>query len=301
MWRIGYDGYDGYDTPCEDPCDSPPRTRAVWPRGVIAAFAPPSGLMASPVASPPVAALAPQLLRRPGWWPRPVASPTPPLLNFTRGLVITIPPPHRLSLFPIIAPSVAPWFHLSKYFLGRKGMYQIINLRTGEFQIVTLDEAAALAQLDPNEVAWAIEESGVCETDEYQITRVDELPAAGRGALLGTAAAPEALSATVESGDDTKPHEHGSCGDCGDCGEGDFHVALPVFVYISQAEFEAHLAQRPADVIRLKWDEPIVREAVEADLAGVAAKLGFQGMDGELPPEPSAVYHLTREEIALVR
>ncbi|MBJ7532879.1 hypothetical protein JDN40_01950 [Rhodomicrobium vannielii ATCC 17100] len=77
---------------------------------------------------------------------------------------------------------------------------------------------------------------------------------------------------------------------------------MPVFVYISRAEFEARLARCPAAVIRLKWDEPIVREAVEADLATVAAKLGFKpSTDGELPPEPSAVYHLTREEIALVR
>jgi hypothetical protein len=69
---------------------------------------------------------------------------------------------------------------------------------------------------------------------------------------------------------------------------------LPVFVYISQKEFEAHLAESPAAVIRLKWDEPIVREAVEADKGRIMAEL-----EGE--PEPSGIYHLTREEIAVIR
>jgi hypothetical protein len=65
-----------------------------------------------------------------------------------------------------------------------------------------------------------------------------------------------------------------------------------------QAEFEAHLAQQPANVIRLSWHEPIVREAVAARRDDVAAQLHSEG--GELL-EPSGVFHLTREEIALIR
>ena len=72
----------------------------------------------------------------------------------------------------------------------------------------------------------------------------------------------------------------------------------PVFVFISQEEFEAHLAEHPAAVIRLSWDEPIVRSVVEAQREKVMAQLGSVG-DGD--KEPSAVYHLTREAIALIR
>jgi hypothetical protein len=51
-------------------------------------------------------------------------------------------------------------------------------------------------------------------------------------------------------------------------------------------------------VIRLKWDEPIVREAVEARRDAVTKQLR-SGQNG--PVEPSAVYHLTREAIALIQ
>jgi hypothetical protein len=90
------------------------------------------------------------------------------------------------------------------------------------------------------------------------------------------------------------------CGDIeSEMGAADDHKdPLPVFVYISQEEFEAHLAQHPASVIRLGWDEPIVREAVEARRDDIAAQLR-SGEDG--PMEPSGVFHLTREEIALIR
>jgi hypothetical protein len=54
-------------------------------------------------------------------------------------------------------------------------------------------------------------------------------------------------------------------------------------------------------VIRLGWDEPIVREAVEADLRSVATQLRGDGSDTDEVAEPSAVYHLTREAIALIR
>jgi hypothetical protein len=44
-----------------------------------------------------------------------------------------------------------------------------------------------------------------------------------------------------------------------------------------------------------------VREAVEADLREVAARLRGDASDGEEPVEPSGVFHLTREAIALIR
>lgn len=146
--------------------------------------------------------------------------------------------------------------------------YQIINLETGDFQVVTLEEAAEITRLDPRDIAWAIEEHGVSETDIHQITKVPGVP------------------------DDEEER------DAGEGGDADSIIALPVFVYISQAEFEARLAESPAAVIRLSWQEPIVREAVEAHRDEIAAQLR-SGEDG--PMEPSGVYHLTREEIALIR
>jgi hypothetical protein len=139
--------------------------------------------------------------------------------------------------------------------------YQIINLKTGEFSVVTLEEAASITSLDPHEIEWAIEEHGVCETDQFQITELD------RGI-------PE--------------------GDGGEGVEAKNKFLTPVFVFISQEEFEAHLAQSPAAVIRLRWDEPIVRHAVEADRERIMAELGSEA-------EPSGVFHLTRESIALIR
>ena len=93
--------------------------------------------------------------------------------------------------------------------------YQIINLETGDFQVVTLEEAAQVAQLDPHDIAWAIEEHGVCETDIHQITKVPGVP------------------------DD---EEERDASDDDDAGDADSISPLPVFVYISQEEFEAHLA-----------------------------------------------------------
>lgn len=150
--------------------------------------------------------------------------------------------------------------------------YQIINLETGDFQVVTLDEAAEIAQLDPHDVAWAIEEHGVCETNIHQITKLPEVP-----------------------------EEECEASDASDDGDADSITPLPVFVYISQEEFEAHLAQQPAAVIRLKWDEPIVREAVEADRAKVMGRLRGDDREAGEGKEPSGIFHLTREEIALVR
>lgn len=122
------------------------------------------------------------------------------------------------------------------------------------------------------DIQWAIEEHGVCATEIHQITKLAEAPE--------EMAIPLTVTAMT-----TIPF-----------------IPLPVFVYISQEEFEARLAECPAAVIRLKWDEPIVREAVEADRAKIMARLrGDSSEPDEGVREPSAVYHLTRESIALLR
>jgi hypothetical protein len=38
---------------------------------------------------------------------------------------------------------------------------------------VTLEQAAAIAELDPNEILWAIEACGECSTDAYLILPCD--------------------------------------------------------------------------------------------------------------------------------
>lgn len=48
------------------------------------------------------------------------------------------------------------------------------HLPTGEVRIVSMQEAAAMAQLDEADIAWAIEEQGVCETHDYEITDESE-------------------------------------------------------------------------------------------------------------------------------
>jgi hypothetical protein len=154
--------------------------------------------------------------------------------------------------------------------------YQIINLQTGEFSAVSLDEAAEIASLDPQDIEWAIEEHGVCETDTHQITKLNDGP----------------------EGDGSDAGDGGSKSEAGESGEAENKFLTPVFVYISQEEFEAHLAEHPAAVIRLRWDEPIVREAVEADRERVMKEL--RGEESE-EVEPGCIYHLTRESIALVR
>jgi hypothetical protein len=54
--------------------------------------------------------------------------------------------------------------------------YQLINLETGAFATLSLEEAAQLAELDPHDIEWAIEEYGVCEVGSLQITKLDDLP-----------------------------------------------------------------------------------------------------------------------------
>lgn len=55
--------------------------------------------------------------------------------------------------------------------------YRLIDLRTVEIVIVTLERAAELAEIDADEILWAIEAAGICETDLHVIAAVDE-PAA---------------------------------------------------------------------------------------------------------------------------
>lgn len=47
--------------------------------------------------------------------------------------------------------------------------YLVIDLTTKTRAIGTLEEVAAIAQLDPAEIEWALEEEGVCETDTHVI------------------------------------------------------------------------------------------------------------------------------------
>lgn len=149
-------------------------------------------------------------------------------------------------------------------------IYQVINLRTGEFSTVTLEQAAGIASLAQHDIERAIEEHGVCETDTFQITKLSD-PVDGD--------AGDGENETVDEAE----------------GGAENRFLTPVFVFMSREEFEAHLAESPAAVIRLQWDQPIVRSAVEADRERVMAELGSE------ETEPSGVFHLTRESIALIR
>lgn len=54
--------------------------------------------------------------------------------------------------------------------------YQIINLQTGRFERLSLEEVADIAQLDLHDIEWAIEEHGLCETNIHRITKLPEPP-----------------------------------------------------------------------------------------------------------------------------
>jgi hypothetical protein len=95
--------------------------------------------------------------------------------------------------------------------------YQIINLETGEFEVVTLEQAAEIAALDPADIEWAIESMASARPKFIR----------SRSFL-------------------NRPKKMGNV----NAGDGDSIIALPDFVYISQDELEAHLAQSPAAVIR---------------------------------------------------
>lgn len=48
-------------------------------------------------------------------------------------------------------------------------MFRLTNVSTGETRTVSLAEAAEAARLSPQDIEWAIEEEGVCSTDECLI------------------------------------------------------------------------------------------------------------------------------------
>lgn len=49
-------------------------------------------------------------------------------------------------------------------------IYRVEDLVSGECRSLTLDEAEALLVVDAHEIEWAIEEYGICETDDYAVT-----------------------------------------------------------------------------------------------------------------------------------
>jgi hypothetical protein len=51
---------------------------------------------------------------------------------------------------------------------------KIRNKKTGEIRETTIKEAAEIAQLDVDEVRWAIEENGRCDTDEHAIGETED-------------------------------------------------------------------------------------------------------------------------------
>ena len=71
--------------------------------------------------------------------------------------------------------------------------YRIIDLRTQALTIITLEQAAELAEVAADELAWAVEFEGICETDLHVIAAVDE-PATLRCAGPSTAPSSPALS-----------------------------------------------------------------------------------------------------------
>lgn len=52
--------------------------------------------------------------------------------------------------------------------------YRLIDLRSLALTIVTLEQAAELAEIGADEILWAIEAAGICETDLHVIAAVDE-------------------------------------------------------------------------------------------------------------------------------
>lgn len=49
-------------------------------------------------------------------------------------------------------------------------LYQVTHLPTNNSVIVNLDDAAKISQLNREDIEWAIQEHGLCETDAYLIT-----------------------------------------------------------------------------------------------------------------------------------
>jgi hypothetical protein len=47
--------------------------------------------------------------------------------------------------------------------------YFLVNIKTLKSVVVDLDEAARIAELDPDEIEWAIEQVGRCDVEEWTI------------------------------------------------------------------------------------------------------------------------------------
>lgn len=120
-------------------------------------------------------------------------------------------------------------------------MYRITNIKAGEEGIGTLAEAAATALLSDDEIAWAIQMHRVCQTESHEI---------------------------VELHDD----EIASRGDAGDASDGDFGERIPVRVFATVADLNAWIEKHLAKARPIAWQDPIVRDAVEADLRAVASR-----------------------------
>ena len=52
------------------------------------------------------------------------------------------------------------------------GFVHLTDLKTGQTDKVSIEDAARIAQLDLAEVEWALEEYGVCETDTHSIADI---------------------------------------------------------------------------------------------------------------------------------
>jgi hypothetical protein len=57
----------------------------------------------------------------------------------------------------------------SEYGEAAMPKYLVVNIKTRESTLVDLDEAARIAELDPDEIEWAIEQVGRCDTEEWAI------------------------------------------------------------------------------------------------------------------------------------
>ena len=48
--------------------------------------------------------------------------------------------------------------------------YLVINTKTKRSVTVDLEEAARISRLDPDDIEWALENEGLCQTERYTIT-----------------------------------------------------------------------------------------------------------------------------------
>jgi hypothetical protein len=54
--------------------------------------------------------------------------------------------------------------------------HYVLSKSTNQVSRLSLESAAIVAQLDPGEIEWAIEEYGACDTDEYTVTPIGPEP-----------------------------------------------------------------------------------------------------------------------------